>query len=164
MNFLDNKPFFGPSYIYLYEGTHKNIYFGKLLISIETEDVDEHVVETLTNKQDILMPLNETDYWNEEIFKVNMVLVSMDALSFQQNRMKIYLSCENVFSNTIDLDVQKYSVAKMKLKFVYFESNCRPILSLNIKLPDNRLKFQLMNLVKMLVIEMVRKTSFTLSF
>lgn len=103
------------------------------------------------------MPLNETDYWNEEIFKVNMVLVSMDAMSMQQNKMKIYLSCENIFSNTIDVDVQNYDNVKLKLKFVHFSSNVRPLMSLNIKLPDNRLKLQMINLVQMLVEEMVRK-------
>lgn len=155
--FPDNKPFFGPAYIHFYEGIHKNIFFGKLSISIETEDIDQRVFETLTHKQDILMPLNETDYWNEEIFKVNMVLVSMDAMSMQQNKMKIYLSCENIFSNTIDVDVQNYDNVKLKLKFVHFSSNVRPLMSLNIKLPDNRLKLQMINLVQMLVEEMVRK-------
>lgn len=153
----DNKPFFGPAYIYFYEGIRKNIFFGKLLISIETEDIDQRVAESLTHKQDILMTVNETDYWKEKVFKVNMVLVSMDAMNIQQSRMKIYLSCENILSNTIDEDVQNYDDVKMKVKFVHFDSNVRPLLTLSIKLPDNRLKLQLINLVQMLVLEMVRE-------
>lgn len=126
------------------------------MVSIETENVDEKVVNTLKQKQDILMPLNENDYWNEEVFKINMILVNMDALNLQQNRMKVYLSCENNFSNSIDLEVNEYE-GKMKVKFVQFNSNVRPLMTLSVKLPDNRLKLQVKNLVQMLVQEMVRR-------
>lgn len=102
------------------------------------------------------MPLNETDYWNEEIFKVNMILVNLDALNFQQSRMKIYLSCESNFSNTIELETKDYD-GKMKVKFVQFNSNVRPLLSMCVKLPDNRIKHQMKNLIRMLVHEMVKR-------
>jgi hypothetical protein len=134
---------------------HKNLYYGKLLISIETETIDEgKFVNPLEQKQDILMPLNETEYWNEEVFKINMILVDMDALNLQQNHMKVYLSCQNIFSNTIDLDVHEHD-GKMNVKFVQFNSNVRPVMSMAIKLPDNRLKYQMTNLIRMLVKEMV---------
>jgi hypothetical protein len=153
--FLGNKPSFGPAHIYFYEGVHKHLFYGKLLISIETEEIDEKFVSTLQQKQDILMPLNETDYWNDEIFKVNLILVNLDALNLQQSRMKLYLSCENNFSNTIELETKEYE-GKMKMKFVQFNSNVRPLLSMSVKLPDNRLKHQMKNLIRMLVHEMVR--------
>lgn len=155
ITFLDNKPSFGPTYINFYEGIHKNLYYGKLLVSMETEEVDDKVFNTLQQKQDILMPFNESDYWNEEVFRINMILVNIDALNLQQNRMKTYLSCENNFSNSIDLNVNEYE-GKMKVKFVYFNSNVRPLMTLNVKLPDNRLKLQVKNLVEMLVNEMVK--------
>lgn len=150
----DNKPSFGPTFIYFYEGIHKNLFYGKLLISIDTEEIEEKFASTLQHKQDILKPLNESQYWDEEIFKVNLILVNMDALNVQQDRLKIYLSCENNFSNTFESDMKPYD-EKLKLKFVKFDSNVRPILSLTIKLPDNRLKFQVQNLVRMLIHEMV---------
>lgn len=116
--------------------------------------MDEKIMP-LKTKQDILMTANECDFWDEEIFKVNMILINMDALNFQQNRMKIYLSCECKFSNSIELEAIEYD-GKMKMKFVQFNSNVRPLMSLSIKLPDNRLKLQLKNLIKMLVHEMVK--------
>lgn len=136
---------------------HKNLFYGKVLLSIETEEIEDKFVSLLQHKQDILMPLNETEYWNDEIFKINMVLVNMDALNLQQqNRMKIYLSCETNFSNTVELETKAYD-GKMKVKFVQFNSNDRPLLSLSIKLPDNRIKVQMKNLIRMLVHEMVLK-------
>lgn len=154
--FTDNKPSFGPTHIHFYEGIHKNIFYGKLLISIETEEIDEKFVSALQQKQDILMPLNESDYWNEEVFKTNMILVNLDALSLQQNRVKVYLSCESNFSNTIELETKEYDT-KMKVKFVQFNSGIRPLLSMSLKLPDNRIKHQIENLVRMLVQEMVNE-------
>jgi otoferlin len=153
----DNKPSFGPTHIHFYEGVHKNLFYGKVLISIETEEIDEKFVSLLQHKQDILMPLNETEYWNDEIFKINMILVNMDALNLQQqNRIKVYLSCENIFSNTVELETKAYD-GKMKVKFVQFNSTDRPLLSMSIKLPDNRIKLQMKNLIRMLVHEMVMK-------
>lgn len=124
-------------------------------MSISTEGLDDNIVGRIQPKQDILMSLNETDYWNEEIFKVNMILINIDALNLQQNHMKMYLTCESNFSNSIDLDVKEYG-GKMKVKFVEFKSNVRPIMTLSIKLPDNRLKYQVKNLIQMLVAEMVK--------
>lgn len=126
------------------------------MVSIDTEAIDDKVVNSVKRKQDILMPLNESDYWNEEIFKINLILINMDALNFQQNSIKVYLSCENNFSQAIDLDVNEYE-GKMKVKFVQFNSNVRPLTTLSVKLPDNRLKLQLKNLIQMLVEEMVKR-------
>lgn len=151
----DNKPSFGPSHIYFYEGIQKNLFYGNLLISVDTEEIEEKFVNARLQKQDILMPLNETDYWNEEIFKINMILVDLDSLNFHQNRLKVYLSCERNFSNTIELHTKEYD-GKMKLKFVQFNSSIRPLLSMSVKLPDNRIKHQVKNLIKMLVHEMVK--------
>ena len=106
------------------------------------------------------MPMNECDYWDDEIFKVNMILINMDALNLQHNRMKIYLSCENNFSNSVDLDTTEFNGA-IKLKYVRFNSNVRPTMSLTIKLPDNRLKLQVKNLMSMLVQEMVKASFFS---
>lgn len=133
-----------------------------MLVSIETEEIEEKIAASVMNKQGILMPMNESDYWDEEIFKVNMILINLDALKLQQNRVRIYLSCEYNLSNFIDLDVNEYD-EKMKMKFVQFNSNVRPLMTLSIKLPDNRLKLQVKNLVAMLVQEMV-KAYFSQSF
>jgi hypothetical protein len=149
-------PSFGPSFLNFYDGPLKNVYFGKLLLSIETEEISDKLVSSPQPKQDILMPVNESDYWVEEIFKINLVLVSLDALDLQQSRFKVYMTCENLSSNTVDFEAKEYD-GKLKLKFVQFDSNVRPILSLNIKLPDNRIKYQMRNLIQMLVDKMVRK-------
>lgn len=100
------------------------------------------------------MPLNESEYWNDEIFKIHMVLVSLDALNLQQNHEKLYLSCEDNFSNSLDLNMKEYS-EKLKVKYVEFASNVRPLMTMSVKLADHRLKFQMKNLVEMLVQEMV---------
>lgn len=86
-------------------------------MSIETEEVNGKIAMSFQDKKDIVMPLNETDYWNDEVFRVNMILVNMDALDIQQNHMKMYVNCEDAFSNTIDTDVKEYE-SKIKVKFV----------------------------------------------
>lgn len=153
--FLDNKPSFGPSHIYFYEGLHKNLYYGKLLLCIATEEIDEKYVSDFQQKQDIVLPLNTSDYWNEENFKINMIIINADALNLQQTNLKLNLSCGSIFSNSTNLEMKAYD-AKLKVKFVEFESNLRSVLTLGIKLPDHRLNFQVTNLVKMLIYEMVR--------
>lgn len=156
MSFIDNKPAFGPNFVYFYEGIHKNLFYGKLLISIETEEIDEKIVSPMKSRNDILMPTNESEYWDEEVFKINMILINVDGVNIQQHhRIKVYLSCEYNFSNSIDLDLVDYD-KQMKVKFVRFSSNVRPLMSLSIKLPDNRLKLQVKNLISMLVQEMVK--------
>ena len=100
------------------------------------------------------MPINESDFWNEEVFKINFVLVSFDSLNSQQSKMKVYLSCDGDFSNTFDIEAKDYG-GKVKLKFVQFEANIRPLLTMIVKLPDHRTKNQMKNLVQMLVDEMV---------
>lgn len=156
--FLDLKPFFGPTYLNFYDGVHKHIFYGKILLSIETEEINEKLTSMAQQKQDILMPINESDYWNEEIFKINMVLISLDSLNSQQSKMKAYLSCKGDFSNTFDIEAKEYG-GKVKLKFVQFEANIRPLLTMLVKLPDHRTKNQMKNLVQMLVDEMVKNYS-----
>lgn len=153
---LDNKPSFGPSNIYFYDGALKNLFYGKVLLSIETEEIDENFVATLPKKQDILMPLNTSEYWNEEIFRVNMILVGADALNVEHSGLKLSLACENVFSNSVNLSLKSYG-GNLKAKFGHFESNERPVLSLSIKLPDHRLKYQVTNILEILVHDMVRR-------
>lgn len=155
----DNKPEFGPSFLSFYEGTQRNLYCGKCLVSITTENVDEKVKSLMNLKQDILLPLNETDFWDYEIFRINMILLSADAITMQPNSIKIYLTCEGIFSNEIDLDVREYD-DKMKIKFVHFSSSMRPLMSFNIRLPDTRLKNQMRNLMKMVIDEMVSEETF----
>jgi hypothetical protein len=152
----DNKPSFGPSHITFYEGANRNAFYGKLLISFDTDDLDEKIaISSQMKKQDIVMPFNENEYWDEEIFKINMIIVNVDGISMMQhNQMKVFLTCENHASNAIDLDVKEYD-GKSKLKFVAFDSTVRPLLTMSIKLPDNRLKCQANNLLKMLTREMV---------
>lgn len=102
------------------------------------------------------MPLNENDYWNEEIFKINLVLINGEAISTQYNQLRVSMGCENNFASPIDLDLKEYEkMEKLKLKHVHFSTNQRSYLSLNVKLPDNRLKNQANNLLKMLTREMV---------
>lgn len=136
----------------------KNLFYGKVLLSIETEEIDENFVATLPKKQDILMPLNTSEYWNEEIFRVNMILVGADAINVQHSAsgLKLSLACENVFSNSINLNLKSYG-GNLKAKFGHFESNERPVLSLSIKLPDHRLKYQVTNILEILVQDMVRR-------
>ncbi|KAG5679282.1 hypothetical protein PVAND_008861 [Polypedilum vanderplanki] len=150
-----NKPSFGPAQIKFYEGAQKNAYYGKLLVSITTEDVDEKLtVSSLQKKQDIIIPLNENEFWNEEIFKINMIILSADSIDVQHNNIKAFLTCEDFITNTIDLNLKDYKFTKLKFKYAEFESNVRPLMTLSIKLQDNRLKNQANNLIKMLSREM----------
>lgn len=126
------------------------------MLSIETEEIDENFVATLPKKQDILMPLNTSEYWNEEIFRVNMILVGADAINIQHSGLKLTLACENVFSNSINLNLKSYG-GNLNAKFGHFESNERPVLSLSIELPDHRLKYQVTNILEILVQDMVRR-------
>lgn len=104
------------------------------------------------------MPLNEADFWETEVFHINLILINGDAISANHNRIKISMSCENNFTNSIDVDLKEYQdCEKLKLRFVNFNSSTRPLLSLCVKLPDTRLKNQANNLLKMLTREMVRK-------
>lgn len=105
-------------------------------------------------KQDIIIPLNEFDYWTEEVFCVNLIITNTDFLHTSQNNVKTYLSCENVYSNVIDLELEEYS-GKSKQKFVKMNSNVRSLMSLLIKLPDNRLKHQIGNLFQEIVEKIV---------
>lgn len=103
------------------------------------------------------MPLNENEYWDEEVFKINMILINVDAIDVQHSNLKAVLCCENEISNSIDLNLKEYDDTKIKLKFVTFPSNIRPFLSISLKLPDNRFKNQANNLIKMVTHEMVRE-------
>lgn len=123
-------------------------------MSIETEVIDQSLISSMLSKQNILMPMNEFDYWTEEVFCVYMIIMNMEFLQTTQNHLKIFLSCENIFSNVIDLELEEYS-GKSKLKFAKYNSNIRPLMSLLIKLPDNRLKHQIGNLFQEIVEEIV---------
>lgn len=140
-----------------YEGEEKNSYYGKLLISIETHDVDEKMtVSALHKKEDIIMPVNESEFWNEEIFKVNMIIVNAESFNGAYSSIRAQLCCEEMSSNSVDIDFKDYGHKKIKLRYSAFNSDDRPLLSLSIKLPDNRLKNQAVNLLRMLLREMVR--------
>lgn len=123
-------------------------------MSIETEVIDPSLINPMLSKQTILTPINVSDYWTEEVFCVNMIMMSTDFLNTSLNNVKIFLSCENIYSNVIDLELEEYS-GKSKLKFAKFTSNVRPLMSLLIKLPDNRLKHQIGNLFQDIVEEIV---------
>lgn len=123
-------------------------------MSIETEVIDPSLVNPMLSKQSILTPINEFDYWIEEVFCVNMIMMSTEFLQTSLNNIKIFLSCENIYSNIVDLELEEYS-GKSKLKFAKFNSNVRPLMSLLIKLPDNRLKHQIGNLFQDIVEEIV---------
>ncbi|XP_070501536.1 otoferlin [Chironomus tepperi] len=149
------KPAFGPSHVTFYEGEHKNSYYGKLLISIETHDIDEKMtVSSLNNKEDIIMPVNESEFWNDEIFKVNMIILNVESFTASYSNIRAQLCCEEITSNPIDIDLKDYGHKRIKLRFSEFNSNDRPLLSMSIKLPDNRLKNQAINLLRMLLREM----------
>lgn len=150
----DNLPAFGPSHLYFYECFNNQIYFGKLLISIETEIIDDKLLNQIIPKQDILHQLNEFDYWATENFRVNLMLINMDCLLMQVDYIKIYLNCEDIFSNQIEIQAKDYS-DNAKVKYVKFISNTRPMVALTIKLPDNRLKHQIVNILVRIVREMV---------
>ena len=120
-------------------------------MSIETEVIDQSLINPLLSKQNILTPMNEYDYWTEEVFCVNMIMMNMEFLQTTQNHLKIFLSCESTFSNVIDLELEEYS-GKSKIKFAKFASNFRSLL---IKLPDNRLKHQIGNLFQDIIDEIV---------
>lgn len=113
-------------------------------------------ISALNNKEDIIMPVNESEFWNEEIFKVNMIILNVESFSTLQNSIRAQLCCEEITSNVIDIDLKDYEHNRIKLKYSAFSSNDRPLLSMNIKLPDNRLKNQPLNLLQMLLREMVR--------
>lgn len=151
-----NYPAFGPSYIVFYEGINNNVFYGKILISISTEVLDQTVLLTPQRKQDIIMPLNENDYWDEEVFKINLILINGDAINTLHNNVRMSMSCENYFTNYVDLELKTYEkMENLKLKYVHYSSNQRPYLTLSVKLPDSRLKNQANNLLKMLTREML---------
>lgn len=83
-----------------------------------------------------------------------MVLVNMDATAVHQNHLKTSITCEDVVSNTIDLNLKCHE-EQTKLKFVTFDSNVRHLMSLCVTLPDNRLKLQMVNHIQLLITEMV---------
>lgn len=72
----------------------------------------------------------------------------------QVDYIKIYLNCEDIFSNQIEIQAKDYS-DNAKVKYVKFISNTRPMVALTIKLPDNRLKHQIVNILVRIVREMV---------
>jgi hypothetical protein len=115
-------------------------------------------VSSLQKKQDIIMPLNENKFWNEEVFKINMIVLGVEVVDVQCNNLRAFLTCENILSNLVDLPLKEHKLRKMKLKFADFPSNMRPYMSISIKQHDNRLKNQANNLMKMLVREVVRKS------
>ena len=136
---------------------HNNSFYGKLLISIETHDVDEKMtLSSLNNKEDIIMPVNESEFWNNEIFKINMIIVNVESFSASYSSIRAQLCCEEISSNSVDIDLKDYRHKQIKLRHSTFNSNERPLLSMSIKLPDNRLKNQAINLLRMLLREMVR--------
>lgn len=124
------------------------------MISIDTELIDEKLPNPIIPKQDILYQLNEFDYWATENFRVNLMLINMDCLLMQLDYMKIYLSCEDICSNEIEVEAKDY-YGNANVKFVKFASNTRPMVALTIKLPDNRLKHQIVNILVRIVSEMV---------
>lgn len=161
--FPDNKPSYGPSYINFYEGYHKNIFVGKLLISIDTEKINEKYNPKLA-KQNIPIQLNEFDYWTTEIFQIHLVLINLDFIANESSHMRIYLNCEDAFSNEIDIEVIEYEEKFVQRKFVRFGSNVRPLLSMKLKLPDNRLKQQVENSIRKVIAMMVSDFTLNLGF
>ena len=108
----------------------------------------------IISKQEILYQLNEFDYWSTENFRVNLVIINMDCLNLQGNHMKISLNCEDIFSNEIEIEAREYN-GNSSVKYARFSSNNRPMVALTIKLPDNRLKNQIINHISRIVNEMV---------
>lgn len=127
------------------------------MLSIETEEIAKGVAPNINKKEEIIMPLNEADFWDSEVFHINLILINGDAINASYNRIKISMSCEDNFTNSHDLELKEYSECeKLKLRFVYFNSTVRPLITLTVKLPDTRLKNQANNLLKMMAREMVR--------
>jgi hypothetical protein len=147
--FSDNKPAFGPDFIYFYEGHNNNVFVGKILISLRTQNGSKHSTKSLSP------PSNEPVTCTMESFMINMVLVIADAVNTRENQLQFYLSCEGIPSNTIEVDLKVYE-KHMGLKFVNFTSNVRPCLSMSIKLSDHRSRFEMINLIRQLTEKMVR--------
>lgn len=60
----------------------------------------------------------------------------------------------------------KLDKSKADINFLVHDSNSstRPLMTLNIKLPDNRLKLQVQNLITLLIQEMVKLLKLSESF
>lgn len=156
LNFLGTKPAYGPIHIVFYENEHRNSFYGKLLISIETRDIDEHLtIKSLNAKEEIIMPVNVSEYWDEEVFTVYMTIVNFEAVQTFYKSIKVQLSCDSVTSNSAEIFLNNYHCKKLNLKHSEFPASDRPVLTLSIKLPDNRLRNQAQNLMRMLYREMV---------
>lgn len=128
------------------------------MVSIETKEIGEKLKSSPFDKRDIPMSLNDSDYWEETSFTIKLVLINADALCLQKDHMGVYLNCESNFSTTVDLKANEYQ-GNLNAKFLHFDSNVRPVLTVNVKLPDNRLKFQMTNLIQRLIDEMVTKST-----
>lgn len=151
--FSDNKPAFGPDYVYFYEGHNKNLFVGKILISLRTQNGSKHLTKSF--EANFSPPSPELVTCTMESFMINMVLVNADAVNTRENQLQFHLSCEGIPSNTIEVDLNEYE-KQMGLKFVNFTSNFRPCLSTSIKLPDHRSRFEMISLIQQLTEKMVR--------
>ena len=85
-------------------------------MSIETHDVDEKMtISALHKKEDIIIPVNESEYWDDEIFTVSMIVINVETVSTSFNSIKMNLSCEDMVSNSIEIPLKDYKNDKIKI-------------------------------------------------
>lgn len=80
-----------------YELDDPNKYIGSLLISIDTQKIEENSVPYLNHP--ILSPIVEEDYWTSTNFQVNFAIIGTEAFQLKSNEITIKLEFGCKFAN-----------------------------------------------------------------
>lgn len=89
------NPTLGPIYLHFYLKEEPYRYFGRLLISVESETAHAMVMQTLTPS--LMSPLNEDNYWSTPTFNLNFVLLEMNCLPIRIEKIIMHISCGGTF-------------------------------------------------------------------
>ncbi|XP_075159891.1 ferlin family C2 domain-containing myoferlin misfire [Haematobia irritans] len=139
-----DKPVLGPTFIHFYDSLNPSIYQGRLLIEILSDCLTSPPQRQLHMKS--VMPLDETRYWHEDIFLVELLILKGDFIHGTLSNCKIYMKFANHTSNNLECFVQTYAtqknetIAKM-LKYFQQEAPYKAI-TMRLKLPDHRHKYE----------------------
>lgn len=137
-----NFPSLGPTYLHFYDMNNKNLYFGRILMQLETiSNFQEGSDLTRKFQLNDIKSLSENDFWSMENFNIYLCILEVDCLSTKSSKIKIQFSCGEFISDEIELSTIQYP--NSRLKFGKFDSTGRPFVLLKTRFPDFRLKLEM---------------------
>lgn len=161
VNLTVQFPSIGPTYIHFYETSRKSNYLGRLLLSISS-DVDTRTSEPIQYDVQAILPLLEVhiilfplqilifksislslqaDFWAIETFEICVVLFGAFHIERHNGRVRTQVRFAELASNSLEFTCVPYH-KNGKCSYIALDSSINQM-TIKVKMPDTRLKYQI---------------------